>query len=88
MKRNELDLFINDKFRILQVLKDTEQEIDGKRFSPVLYEEIASKLHLSRQTIAKYIDILKSNGYVKTLMKGRIQLTEKGTKILEELERE
>lgn len=87
MKKQELDLFINDRFRILQVLRDTQQEFEGKRFSPVLYEELASNLHLSRQTIAKHIDILKDNGYVKPLIKGRLQLTEKGLKTLEELEK-
>ena len=87
MVKNELDLFINDRFRILQVLRDTQQEFEGKRFSPVLYEELASNLHLSMQTIAKHIDILKDYGYVKPLIKGRLQLTEKGLMTLEQFEK-
>lgn len=87
MKKQELDLFINDRFRILQVLRDTQQEFEGKRFSPVLYEEIASNLHLSRQTVAKHIDVLKEKGYVKTLIKGRLQVTDVGLKTLEQFEK-
>ena len=87
MKKEELDLLVNDRFRILQFLRDTQQEIEGKRFSPVLYEEIASKLHLSRQTVAKHIDVLKDAGFVKTLIKGRLQLTDKGLKTLSDLEK-
>ena len=85
MQKNELDIFYSDTFRIMLVLKENIQTINNISFSPLLYEEIGHELHITRQTVSKHIDVLKKQGYVKILMRGRIQLTEKGYKLIEKL---
>ena len=85
MKKYDLDIFYSDKFRIMLLLRDTMQTIGDVTFSPLLYEEMGKELHLTRQTISKHVDVLKKEGYIKTIIRGRTQITEKGYKLIEKL---
>lgn len=85
MKKYDLDIFYSDKFRIMLLLRDTTQTINDVSFSPLLYEEMGKELHLTRQTVSKHVEVLRKEGYIKTLIRGRTQITEKGYKLIEKL---
>lgn len=85
MQKHELDMFYSDNFRIMLLLNKTTQKINDVSFSPLLYEDIGKSLHITRQTVGKRINELKKAGYVKILMRGRIQITEKGYELLNKL---
>lgn len=77
--------FLNEKGLILLLLKNKEITFQDNTYSPLLYEEIAKELHLSKATICKHMEFLKNEGYVKALMKGRLQITKKGNELLEKI---
>ena len=83
--KDEFELLYNDYFKILKILKDTTQTIDNISFSPISYEEIGNKLHLTKQTIIKHMSVLKEEGYVVQIKKGRLQVTEKGLRALKKM---
>lgn len=85
MQKHQFDMFYSDKFRIMLLLHETTQSINDVSFSPLLYEEIGKELHLTRQTVSKHVDVLRKEGYLKTIMRGRTQITEKGLKLIEKL---
>lgn len=85
MQKNSLDIFYSDTFRIMLILKENTQTINNVSFAPMLYEDIGKQLHITRQTVSKHMDTLKKDGYVKILMRGRIQITNKGLEILNKL---
>lgn len=83
MVKNELEFFTNDYYKIFKILQENQIEINGKTFSPLIQQEIATALHCSRPTVNKMMKELKKQGYIKSLMKGRIELTDKARQIIE-----
>lgn len=86
--QEELIFFTNDYFKLLQILKREERVVNNTAFSPLLYKEIAEQMNCSRQTVGKYIQILKEHEYVIPLTRGRLQLTQKSYDVLERLQSE
>lgn len=83
--QTEFETFLNEKGLILLLLKEREITYQENTYSPLLYGEIAKALHISKASVCKYMDSLKSEGYVKALMKGRLQITKKGNELLEKI---
>lgn len=88
MTERDINFFTNEYYQLLQIIAKEEHSFQNKRYSPVLHEELALTMNCSRQTIGKMIKTLISNGYVKQLMKGRIQITSKGKDILKKINSE
>lgn len=83
MEQKDIELFTNDYYQILLILEKHEQILYGERFSPLRQQDIAIALHCTSPTANKMVQVLKKQGYIKILMKGRVQLTKKAKTILD-----
>ena len=81
-----LNIFYSDVFRILLLLKQTTQKINDMEFTSISYEDIGKSLNITRQTVSKHINLLKTQGYINIPKRGKIQITEKGYKIIKKLQ--
>ncbi len=88
MKEKDIIFFTNQYYRLLTILDDEEHIFQNKRYTPILHEELANSMECSRQTVGKMVQLLITNGYVKQIMKGRIQITPKGKEILKKFKSE
>ena len=88
MEEKDILFFTNNYYRVLLLIDEQEVIFQGKRFTPLLYEEIGGTLHCTRQTASKVIKQLIHNGYVKSLMKGRLQITNKGKYVIQKFKME
>lgn len=86
MRNDDILFFTNEYYTLLRIINAEEHVYNKKRYTPLLHEEIALTMNCSRQTVGKMIQTLIHKGYLIQLMKGRIQITLKGKKILKLLE--
>lgn len=86
---DDLDLFLNDSYRILIVLYNHQQTINENTFSPITQQEIADSIGCSIMKVNPIIAKLKKNGYVNTYRnsRGRYQLTDKAKYLVKELQK-
>ena len=58
-------------------------KLNKQKISFVRYE---ISLNITRQTVSKHINLLKTQGYINIPKRGKIQITEKGYKIIKKLQ--
>lgn len=81
----DLNIFYSDVFRILLLIKKTTQKINDVEFTSISYADIGKNLNITRQTVSKHINLLKAQEYIKIPKRGKIQITEKGYKVIKKL---
>ncbi len=83
---NEVLGFINEKTKVLIILKENQLEIDGKSICPLNQQEIASLVPCGKLKANQMIKELVQDGYVQMVhAKGRYLLTDKGNDILKKM---
>ncbi|MGL5259736.1 MAG: helix-turn-helix domain-containing protein [Lachnospiraceae bacterium] len=83
---NEVFGFINDKTKVLNILKENQLEIDGKSVCPLNQQEIAGLVPCGKLKVNQMIKELVQDGYVQMVhAKGRYLLTDKGNDILKKM---
>ena len=83
---NEILGFINEKTKILLILKENQLLIDGKSICPLNQQEIAKLVPCGKLKVNQMLKELIDGGYVKMLhAKGRYIVTEKGEEVLRKL---
>lgn len=83
---NEVLGFINEKTKVLMILKDHQLEIDGKKICPLNQKEIADLVPCGKLKVNQMIKELIEQGYVEMLhSKGRYLVTEKGNEVLRKM---
>lgn len=83
---NEVLGFINEKTKVLMILKDHQLEIDGKKICPLNQQEIADLVPCGKLKVNQMIKELIEQGYVEMLhSKGRYLVTEKGNEVLRKM---
>lgn len=79
IKLKDVDMFLNDNYRVLVVLYENQQEINNHVFTAITQQEIADNLGYSLMKINAIIIKLKKYGYINHYRnsRGRYQLTNK-----------
>ena len=83
---NEVLEFINDKMKVLLILREYQVEIDGVKLCPLNQQEIANNVPCGKLKANQLINELIDSGYIEMMRsKGRYIITEKGYEILKKM---
>lgn len=83
---NEVLNFVNEKTKILLVLKGKQIEIDGKMVCPLNQQEIASLIECGKVKTNQLMKELSEEGYIQMAhAKGRYIILEKGYDMLDKM---
>lgn len=79
-----LNMFFNDKYRVLELIEQKEEYKDGSVFAKTSQEELGEELQISKHKINDYIRELIAAGLIDTVdQKGKYCLTDHGRSILD-----
>ena len=80
----ELDFFMNDRMKVLQIIYQHQISVEGNSFCPLNQQEIADLVPCSKLKANQIIRELIDAGYVEMIRsRGRYIVTEKGNIVLE-----
>lgn len=83
---NEVLGFVNDKMKVLLILKEHRVEIEGISVCPLNQQEIANQVPCGKLKANQIIKELIDGGYVEMMrIKGRYIITEKGQELLKKM---
>lgn len=83
---DNLEYFINDRTKVLFILKEHSIEIDGVEICPLNQVEIAKNLGCSKVKANTLLRELINDGYIEAPQKGRYILTPSAITIIKKLE--
>lgn len=82
-----MELFMNDKYKLLKLLYENQTIILGEKVVPLRQVEIAQTLKFSKmKTNAIFVE-LQEQGLIKQEARGKYTLTEKAEKIVKYIEK-
>mgnify|MGYP002544813050 FL=1 len=83
---NEVLGFINDKMKVLLILREHQVEIEGIKLCPLTQQEIANHVPCGKLKANQLINELIDDGYIEMKRsKGRYIITEKGFELLKKM---
>ena len=83
---NEVLEFINEKMKVLLILREYQVEIEGVKLCPLNQQEIANNVPCGKLKVNQLINELIDSGYIEMMRsKGRYIITEKGYEILKKM---
>ena len=83
---NEVLGFINDKMKVLLILREHQVEIEGIKLCPLNQQEIANHVPCGKLKANQLINELIDGGYIEMKRsKGRYIITEKGFELLKKM---
>lgn len=83
---NEVLGFVNEKMKVLLILKEHQIEIDGTLVCPLNQQEIANQVPCGKLKANQLINELIEDGYVEMMrLKGRYIITKKGFELLKKM---
>lgn len=83
---NEVLEFINEKMKVLLILREYQVEIDGVKLCPLNQQKIANNVPCGKLKANQLINELIDSGYIEMMRsKGRYIITEKGYEILKKM---
>lgn len=85
MKEYILDDLINDNARVLLILYNNQVNVRDKNIIPLSQIDIAEETGFSKNKVYSIFSTLQKNNYIKTISKGKYQLTEKSNVIIKTL---
>lgn len=80
----EIELFLNDTYRLLKLLYDNQTLVLNKKIIPLTQQEISFELRMSKAKVNSLIGDLQENGYIFLETRGRYVLLDKGILIVED----
>jgi len=85
-----LELFLNDRYKILQCMFERQIEIKGQNIVQLSQQDIADVVQLSKKKVNTIIGELKSNGYIlqQSPTRGKYLLTEKAIQAVRKIKKE
>lgn len=60
----QLDVLVNDCYKVLKILYDNQVTIQNEKYCPLSQEEIAKELGVTRMTISNILKKLKENNLI------------------------
>jgi len=83
---NEILGFVNEKMKVLVILKENQLQIDGKCICPLNQQEIANLVPCGKLKVNQILKELIDHGYVEMLhTKGRYIVTLKGDGMMKKM---
>ena len=83
---NEILGFVNEKTKVLVILKENQLQIDGKNICPLNQQEISNLVPCGKLKVNQILKELIDDGYVEMLhTKGRYIVTPKAYEVLKKL---
>ena len=83
---NEVLNFVNEKTKVLLIIRENQLEIEGKNICPLNQQEMAVLVPFCKLKVNQIIKELIEEGYVEMLhAKGRYFITNKGYALLEKM---
>ena len=83
---NEVLGFINDKMKVLLILREHQVEIEGIKLCPLNQQEIANHVPCGKLKANQLINELIDDGYIEMMRsKGRYIITEIGFELLKKM---
>ena len=83
---NEVLGFINDKMKVLLILREHQVEIEGIKLCPLNQQDIANHVPCGKLKANQLINELIDDGYIEMMRsKGRYIITEKGFELLKKM---
>ena len=83
---NEVLGFINDKMKVLLIIREHQVEIEGIKLCPLNQQEIANHVPCGKLKANQLINELIDDGYIEMKRsKGRYIITEKGFELLKKM---
>lgn len=79
-----IELFVNDKYRLLKLLYDNQTLVLNKKVIPLTQQEISEALGMSKAKVNSLIGDLQENGYIALETRGKYLLLEKGILMVED----
>jgi|GEM_PF-318947 len=79
-----LETFVNDKFKILDLLYNHKIDIKGNSYTSLSQQEIANLIHFSKQKTNKLMKELMDEGYIDNYMnlRGKYVVTTIGKEVI------
>ncbi len=86
-KDDSVDIFLNENYKVLNLLYGHECDINGNRICPLTQKEIAEMMDLNIMTVNKIMKKLKSSGYIEPYnnSKGRYVLNDKAYRLIKKI---
>lgn len=81
----EIELFLNDTYRLLKLLYDNQTLVLNKKVIPLTQQEISVELGMSKAKVNSLIGDLQENEYIFLETRGRYALLDKGNLLVEDL---
>ena len=81
----EIELFLNDTYRLLKLLYDNQTLVLNKKVIPLTQQEISAELGMSKAKVNSLIGDLQENEYIFLETRGRYSLLDKGNLLVEDL---
>lgn len=79
-----IELFLNDKYKLLKLLYDNQTLVLNKKVIPLTQQEISEALGMSKAKVNSLIGDLQENGYIALETRGKYVLLEKGILMVED----
>ncbi|MCR5771414.1 MAG: helix-turn-helix domain-containing protein [Butyrivibrio sp.] len=79
-----IELFLNDKYKLLKLLYDNQTLVLNKKVIPLTQQEISEALGMSKAKVNSLIGDLQENGYIALETRGKYLLLEKGILMVED----
>ena len=82
-----IDLFLNDSYKILNLLYENQTVVLDKKVVPLTQSEIANELGMSKAKVNSLIGQLQNEEYVSLATRGKYVLSEKAILLFESMRR-
>lgn len=82
-----IDLFLNDSYKILNLLYENQTVVLDKTVVPLTQSEIANELGMSKAKVNSLIGQLQNEEYVSLATRGKYVLSEKAILLIESMRR-
>lgn len=80
-----IEIFLNDKYKLLKLLYDNQTFVLNKKVIPLTQQEISAALGMSKAKVNSLIGDLQENGYISLETRGKYALLNKGVLIVEDI---
>lgn len=81
-----LELFANDRYTILKLLKENQITIKEETYASLSQQEIADLAHKSKLKTNKILNELIEAGFLASSIRGKYSITESGQRVLKVFE--
>jgi len=85
----DIGFFTNDRYKVLDCMRQRQIDISGNKFVPLSQREIACMTGIAYKTVNTIIRILKDNGYIlhNGTTRGKYSLTGKAELVFTEMQK-